>query len=106
MSNEHNLKGKKFGRLIAHEPTQKRDERSIVWKCFCDCPHGNVAYVSCRNLISGNTKSCGCLKRENKGDPRFLEMVKQKRESNLKKLCSIKDNYDRSIESELNELIF
>lgn len=32
----------------------------MVWECRCDC--GNVALVSSRALLSGNTKSCGCLR--------------------------------------------
>ena len=33
-----------------------------VWECKCDC--GNMTYVLATNLKKGNTKSCGCLKRE------------------------------------------
>ena len=28
------------------------------WKCLCDC--GNETQVHQSNLVSGNTKSCGC----------------------------------------------
>jgi len=53
------LTGQRFGRLIAIEPTDKRSGSRILWRCKCDC--GNEAYVSSANLVSGNTKSCGCL---------------------------------------------
>lgn len=33
-----------------------------VWLCRCDC--GNEARVKTRDLKSSNTRSCGCLKRE------------------------------------------
>lgn len=56
------LYGKKFGRLTIIEPTEKRCGGFIVWKCQCDC--GKIAYVSSGNLCSGNTKSCGCLRKE------------------------------------------
>lgn len=32
------------------------------WKCVCDC--GNITYVRPTDLESGNTKSCGCLRKE------------------------------------------
>ena len=53
------LAGKRFGKLVAIEPTEKRDDAHVVWKCQCDC--GNVAYVSSQRLVGGQTKSCGCL---------------------------------------------
>jgi hypothetical protein len=36
------------------------------WKCRCEC--GSETVVSSRNLIAGNTRSCGCLKNEMLGD--------------------------------------
>ncbi len=53
------LTGKRFGRLVAISPTEKRLYDGIVWRCLCDCD--NVAYVSSHQLTSGYTKSCGCL---------------------------------------------
>lgn len=58
------IKGQRFGRLVALEPLGKRMGGSVVWRCQCDC--GNETEVSCNSLIQGNTKSCGCLCRENK----------------------------------------
>lgn len=58
----NNLKGKRFGRLIALEPTEKRQAGSIIWKCLCDC--GNISYVSCKTLVAGQILSCGCLATE------------------------------------------
>jgi len=53
----------RFGRLVAICPTDKRVcNRSIVWECLCDC--GNICYVDTCSLSSGNTKSCGCIKKE------------------------------------------
>ena len=54
-----NITNQRFGKLIALEPTNARKHGSIIWKCKCDC--GNEIYVSAENLLSGNTKSCGCL---------------------------------------------
>ena len=54
-----NLTGKRFGKLIAVEPTQRRYQRCIIWKCWCDC--GNYTYVKSTELSYGHKKSCGCL---------------------------------------------
>lgn len=54
--------GQEFGRLTVMD---KRDQRSgghIIWGCLCVC--GNVVEVKTGNLTSGNTKSCGCLRKE------------------------------------------
>lgn len=53
----------KFGKTIAISSTRKRSKnRSIIWRCLCDC--GNLTEVSSNNLLSGTTKSCGCLQKE------------------------------------------
>lgn len=52
----------RFGRLIAVRPTGEKRYGKIVWLCRCDC--GKELSVTSRALISGNTKSCGCYKRE------------------------------------------
>lgn len=54
-----NIAGLRFGRLIALEPTDKRNKTSVVWKCLCDC--GKIAFCDTESLNSGNTRSCGCL---------------------------------------------
>lgn len=55
------IKGRKFGRLKAIEPTDKRDKnnKSVIWKCLCACQ--NIAYVSEGDLTRGAVRSCGCL---------------------------------------------
>jgi hypothetical protein len=59
---EHNLTGKKFGRLLVLEKMAQRKNHRIYWKCQCDC--GRKIDVKGNNLVSGNTYSCGCLKKE------------------------------------------
>ena len=57
------LHGGRFGRLIVLVRSSKRGKRSqIYWECICDC--GNSVVCMGENLKMGNTKSCGCLKRE------------------------------------------
>lgn len=56
------LTGKTFGRLtvIARHGTAKN--RAAIWKCACVC--GESLIVESRLLNSGNTKSCGCTRKE------------------------------------------
>lgn len=58
----YNHAGKRYGRLIAIEPTDKQIHNCIVWRCQCDC--GNTAYVRSDHLAQGITHSCGCLRDE------------------------------------------
>ena len=53
------LTGKRFGRLVAIRPTEKRSCKGIIWQCECDC--GNITYIRTNNLTNGHIKSCGCL---------------------------------------------
>lgn len=55
------LAGQKFGRLIVVKRAENRRGR-VRWRCLCDC--GNETIVGARNLKSGNTRSCGCYRRE------------------------------------------
>ena len=58
------ITGRRFGRLTALFPTEKRDQNgSVYWHCLCDC--GNTSDISEAKLVHGNYKSCGCLKTEN-----------------------------------------
>ena len=54
--------GVRYGRLTAIEPTTKRQNGSIVWRCRCDC--GNEILASSKNLVTGRVRSCGCLRQE------------------------------------------
>ena len=53
------LTNKKFQKLTILEFIEVRNYKAI-WKCKCDC--GNEINTTETNLISGNTRSCGCLK--------------------------------------------
>lgn len=58
------LTGRRFGRLQAMEPTERRDRKgSVYWRCVCDC--GRETLVTQEALVRGKYQSCGCLKREN-----------------------------------------
>ena len=61
--------GKKFGKLLAIKPTDKRDNAGrMIWECKCDCGNPNPIFVSSSALKSGNTQSCGCLKHTSIGE--------------------------------------
>lgn len=58
----NDLQGRRFGKLIAVAPTKTRIDGSVVWQCCCDC--GGTAFVAGKNLVRGDTKSCGCFLKE------------------------------------------
>jgi hypothetical protein len=62
MSTYHDLTGKKFGRLIVilDNNTKRKDSKYVL--CRCEC--GNEKWIASSSLISGYTKSCGCLNKE------------------------------------------
>ena len=55
------LIGKKFGRLTVLE-YGGNDGQNSIWRCRCDC--GNEITLRDCKLVTGHTKSCGCLQRE------------------------------------------
>lgn len=53
--------GSVFGRLTVKENLPTENGRSVV---LAECSCGNHLKVKTRGLVSGKTKSCGCLKRD------------------------------------------
>lgn len=49
------LKGQRAGTLTILEPTDRRSQRSIIWKCLCDC--GEEVYVAARELMHTKRKA-------------------------------------------------
>lgn len=60
MANFVDIRGQRFGRLVAIEPIH--DRKVLKWICRCDC--GNSTITTYSKLKSGRTRSCGCLQRE------------------------------------------
>lgn len=56
------LTGKRFGRLDVLYEVDKKQSSDRIWKCKCSC--GTVKNVRQRLLITGKTKSCGCIRKE------------------------------------------
>lgn len=61
MTIRKDLTGSRYGRLtvLSHEKTPGS---KTFWRCRCDC--GNEVIVGYGELRYGNTKSCGCLRKE------------------------------------------
>ena len=58
------LKGEVFGRLtvVKHIYVPKRSGGlQLLWECECKC--GNIISIITSSLTTGNTKSCGCVRK-------------------------------------------
>lgn len=53
-------KGMHFGRLVALYP--RRLDGRTQWQCLCVC--GEKKWIDYGSLVSGATKSCGCIRKE------------------------------------------
>lgn len=62
MPRKKDIAGRRFGRLVAIEPTGETWKGQAVWRCACDC--GNEKETTVAMLAQGNVASCGCLQRE------------------------------------------
>lgn len=62
MSAIKNLIGQRFGKLFVVSRCGSNKRGEALWECQCDC--GKIIIHSRCGLLSGHTKSCGCLARE------------------------------------------
>lgn len=67
------LVGRRFGRLVVLQE-YKADCGS--YRCVCKCDCGNTHDTLSSSLVSGKTKSCGCLRKEG---PRFTNGMSKTR---------------------------
>src|SRR5260370_31670787 len=58
----NNLVGEVHGRLTVMEYVGTDNYRDSLWRCLCSC--GTVIIVRRKSMVTGNTKSCGCLRSE------------------------------------------
>lgn len=58
-----NLIGQKFNKLVVVDFAACDIYSRKKFKCICEC--GNEVIVRSDSLKSGNTKTCGCLRKEN-----------------------------------------
>ena len=93
MSTFIDLTGKRFGRLYVEGRAENRGRR-VYFRCICDC--GNVVSVNTNSLKNGNTKSCGCIRRETtRASSKTHGMCKTKLYTmwrNMKARCMNKNN--------------
>lgn len=74
--NLKDLVGQKFGLLTVVEKSHVKKTQSgstkVYWKCKCDC--GNECVIVGNSLVTGNTRSCGCIK--SLGEQRISELLR------------------------------
>ena len=58
------IPGMKFGRLTAVREARKEQHGHSEWIFRCDC--GNEKAINRYSVVSGRTRSCGCLNMENR----------------------------------------
>ena len=63
-NNFKDLTGIVFERLTVLSRDYGNTKKGIYWLCQCDCICQTVISVISGSLVSGNTKSCGCLQKE------------------------------------------
>lgn len=62
------LTGQTFNYLTVIEPSEKgKHSKMRLWKCRCVC--GNITYASLNKLITGEKKSCGCIRMRKNFEP-------------------------------------
>ncbi len=57
--NKKDWTGQKHYRLTFISSTDRRYRGSVIWEALCDC--GKTVYLRPPHVVSGATKSCGCL---------------------------------------------
>lgn len=62
---EKNYVGQRFGKLLLIERLPRYRYGQTHYKCRCDC--GNEKIICSSHLVTGLTKSCGCLFKEKTG---------------------------------------
>jgi hypothetical protein len=60
--NGKDITGNKFNRLLAIKPLRKNKYNNWIWEFICDCGKIYQSFIS--PVLSGNVKSCSCLRLE------------------------------------------
>jgi len=63
------MTGQKFGRLTAISHVGYK-RKYAMWKCQCEC--GKIITVLGSDLRRGNTKSCGCFKKDRASETHYI----------------------------------
>lgn len=93
------IAGMKFGRLTAIKKVGTKGNgkgSKSIWLCRCDC--GNEKEILRNSLVSGTTKSCGCLEKEVKATMHLKHGMAKSRLWNIwtgmRDRCSRSNNKD------------
>ena len=80
--------GQRFGKLVVVSRAENDKKGQARWLCQCDC--GGYTITTRYNLITGQTKSCGCILRS----PKTTELDKRLSgvHSNMKARCNNPNN--------------
>lgn len=62
--NVKNITGQVFGRYTVIGFVEIKPGYGSMWLCRCSCPAQKEAVIRSNSLVSGHTKSCGCLYEE------------------------------------------
>jgi len=92
LSAKIDLTGKTFGRLLVIEEDINKsiETKRIHWLCQCECDNPNKISVSASALVSGNTKSCGCYRKEIHSNPNKYDLLE---DGSIKGYSNNSDNY-------------
>lgn len=96
--NVKNLIGQKFGRLMVIQQSKERRERHVVWICKCDC--GNICNVCSKQLLNGDTQSCGCIIKQNSshGQLKIEQILKNANINFIMQKKILTDNYYKYVD--------
>lgn len=70
--NSLDITGNRYGRLVALTRINVGYD-GVNWECQCDC--GNTMVCSVHRLRAGNTRSCGCYKKERTSETHVKNMI-------------------------------
>lgn len=72
----HDLTGQQFGRWTVIARAERPSSRPTTWLCRCSC--GQEKPVAAGSLMSGDSLSCGCLKRERTSERLLHDLTGQR----------------------------
>ena len=67
------LTNQKFGKLTALYSIGSNNNKNIIWHCKCEC--GEECDVASHDLLTGNTKSCGCMRTKSFGENKIAAIL-------------------------------
>lgn len=97
------IAGMKFGRLTAIKKVGTKGNgkgSKSIWLCRCDCE--NEKEILRNSLVSGTTKSCGCLEKEVKATMHLKHGMAKSRIWNI--WTGMRDQVFQTEQQELSEI--